>query len=100
MLGSDHAPSFLFASKKLDALASSTVPPPLALLFFSLSLSASELWIVHPSVMPLPSVAAIFSGPLNRQAQDFATAPLVSRDLIFGAGYCSWLAPRKGKQVL
>ncbi|CAM9990769.1 unnamed protein product [Scytosiphon promiscuus] len=37
----------------------------------------SELWIVHPAVFPLPSVAAIFSGPLNRQAQDFATAPLL-----------------------
>lgn len=33
---------------------------------------------MHPEVVSLPSVAAIFSGPLHRDVDDFATAPLVS----------------------
>lgn len=43
------------------------------------SFPASELWVVHPAVLPLPSIAAIFSGPLNHEVRDFATAPLVSQ---------------------
>lgn len=35
---------------------------------------------MHPEVVSLPSVAAIFSGPLHRDVDDFATAPLVSSD--------------------
>eukprot|EP00752_Nemacystus_decipiens_P004723 g4306.t1 len=37
----------------------------------------SEVWIVHPEVVSLPSVAAIFSGPLHRDVDEFATAPLI-----------------------
>ena len=33
---------------------------------------------MHPEVVSLPSVAAIFSGPLHREVDDFATAVLVS----------------------
>lgn len=44
----------------------------------ALCFSASEVWIVHPEMVSLPSVAAIFSGPLHREVDDFATAPLVS----------------------
>lgn len=46
-----------------------------------LSFPASELWVVHPAIFPLPSVAAIFSGVLKREAENFATAPLVSQML-------------------
>eukprot|EP00903_Cladosiphon_okamuranus_P016124 g14880.t1 len=37
----------------------------------------SEVWLVHPEVVSLPSVAAIFSGPLHREVDDFVTAPLI-----------------------
>lgn len=52
---------------------------PLVFLNHTLVTSASELWVVHPAVLPLLSIAAIFSGPLNHEGRDFTTAPLVSQ---------------------
>ncbi|CAN0275386.1 unnamed protein product [Pylaiella littoralis] len=49
----------------------------------------SELWVVHPAVLPLLSIAAIFSGPLNHEGRDFTTAPLVylSPETLLGFRY-------------